>query len=56
MSRADVLISAEDLAGSLSEVDLLDVRWRLGEPAGAGRERYLAAHLPAPAFWIWSRC
>ncbi|QLQ14553.1 MAG: sulfurtransferase [Micropruina sp.] len=50
MSRADVLISAEDLAGSLSEVDLLDVRWRLGEPAGAGRERYLAAHLPGARF------
>ncbi len=50
MSRADVLITAADLAERLGEVDLLDVRWRLGEPAGAGHEEYLRGHLPGARF------
>ncbi len=50
MARHDVLVSVSDLAVRLDEVDLLDVRWRLGEPAGAGRERYREAHLPGAAF------
>lgn len=49
MARDKVLISVEAL-DALDEVDLLDVRWRLGEPAGAGRERYLAGHLPGARF------
>lgn len=50
MARSDVLITTDELDEALSEVDLLDVRWRLGEPAGAGRERYLQAHLPGARF------
>ena len=49
MARDDVLISTDAL-DALDDVDLLDVRWRLGEPAGAGRERYLAGHLPGARF------
>jgi len=48
MARNDVLITADELEGS--EVDLLDVRWRLGEPAGAGRERYLSGHIAGARF------
>jgi len=33
-----------------SEVQLLDVRWTLGEPHGTGRAGYLAAHLPGARF------
>ena len=50
MSRAAVLIAVAELAPMLDEVVLLDVRWRLGEPAGAGRERYLAGHVPGARF------
>ena len=50
MAREDVLITADQLDATLADVDLLDVRWRLGEPAGAGRERYLAGHLPGARF------
>ncbi|MCW3159160.1 sulfurtransferase [Micropruina sonneratiae] len=49
MARDEVLISVEALAG-LDSVDLLDVRWRLGEPAAAGRQRYLEGHLPGARF------
>jgi len=49
MSREDVLITADALAG-LGRVHLLDVRWQLGEPAGAGRARYLSGHLPGARF------
>jgi thiosulfate/3-mercaptopyruvate sulfurtransferase len=42
---------------SLASVDelppgatLLDVRWELGWPPGAGRERYLEGHIPGAAF------
>lgn len=50
MARSDVLITADDLDDVLTDVDLLDVRWRLGEPGGAGRDRYLEAHLPGARF------
>ncbi|MFT4215848.1 MAG: sulfurtransferase [Micropruina sp.] len=50
MARGDVLITPDELDGVLADVDVLDVRWRLGEPAGAGRERYREAHLPGARF------
>ena len=50
MARSDVLITPDELDDVLADVDLLDVRWRLGEPAGAGRKRYLGAHLPGARF------
>lgn len=49
MARDEVLISADALA-ALDEVDLLDVRWRLGEADGEGRRRYLDGHLPGARF------
>lgn len=50
MARGDVLITPDELDDVLADVDLLDVRWRLGEPAGAGRDRYLGGHLPGARF------
>ena len=50
MARSDVLITSDELHGVLDGVDLLDVRWRLGEPGGAGRDRYREAHLPGARF------
>ncbi|MGB8382300.1 MAG: sulfurtransferase [Dermatophilaceae bacterium] len=50
MSRDDVLISVAELMARIGEVSVLDVRWRLGEPAGAGRERYAVGHLPGAPF------
>lgn len=50
MARSDVLITTDELDGALSDVDLLDVRWRLGEPVGAGRERYLRGHIAGARF------
>jgi len=51
--RQQVLVSAADLADEL-EGDrphtVLDVRWHLMDPAGAGRERYAAGHLPGARF------
>ncbi|TDZ87031.1 3-mercaptopyruvate sulfurtransferase [Mycobacteroides salmoniphilum] len=44
----DVLISAAELAGRLSEVRLLDVRWTVMAPDG--RPAYLEGHLPGAAF------
>ena len=47
MARDDVLITVEALAG-LDEVDLLDVRWRLGDADGDARDHHpqaLAQHL-----------
>jgi thiosulfate/3-mercaptopyruvate sulfurtransferase len=53
-ARAEVLVTAgelrEQLAGPHPPV-LLDVRWRLGEPAGSGQARYAAGHLPG-ARWV----
>jgi len=59
MSRAAVLVTAADLAADLASASadrsptspvVLDVRWRLGEPHGAGEQRYAAAHLPGARF------
>lgn len=56
MSRESVLISVAELNAALTSsggaptIALLDVRWRLGEPAGAGHQRYAAAHLPGARF------
>lgn len=50
MARGDVLITPDELDGVLADVDLLDVRWRLGEPDGAGRGRYRESHLPGARF------
>ncbi|MFT3971569.1 MAG: sulfurtransferase [Micropruina sp.] len=50
MARRDVLITADELDGVLADVNLLDVRWRLGEPDGAGRDRYRECHLPGARF------
>lgn len=41
-------ISTEELAGRLSEVTLLDVRWKLGGPSG--RAAYAEGHLPGAVF------
>jgi thiosulfate/3-mercaptopyruvate sulfurtransferase len=46
-----VLVTAAELAGLIADgrpVTLLDVRWRLGGPAG--RELYGAGHIPGAAF------
>lgn len=51
--RARVLIGVDELRGRLGSSgapQLLDVRWRLGEPAGAGLARYREAHLPGARF------
>lgn len=51
--RARVLISAAELgarAGAVDAPQVLDVRWRLGEPAGAGWGRYRDGHLPGARF------
>ncbi len=50
MARDDVVMTVEQLAERLADVDLLDVRWRLGEPDGAGRDRYRESHLPGARF------
>ena len=50
-TRADVLVTADDLAAALVEDDppvLLDVRWALGRTDG--HERYLAGHLPGAVY------
>jgi thiosulfate/3-mercaptopyruvate sulfurtransferase len=49
--RADVLITVPELAGLLATAanpTLLDVRWRLGGPAG--RQLYEAGHIPGAVF------
>lgn len=51
--RARVLISVDEVRQRLGSPDapqVLDVRWRLGEPAGAGLARYREAHLPGARF------
>ena len=53
MSRTDVVVTAPALRAELRGARppvLLEVRWRLGEPAGSGRERYAAGHLPGARF------
>jgi thiosulfate/3-mercaptopyruvate sulfurtransferase len=50
-TRAEVLIGIGELAAARAAgAQLVDVRWRLNEPHGAGRERYLAGHLPGARF------
>lgn len=49
MPRDDVLITAEALAEA-ADIDLLDVRWKLTDQPGAGRQRYVAGHLPGGRF------
>ena len=52
-ARARVLISVADLVSALDGPDapqLLDIRWNLGAPEGAGRVRYAEGHLPGAAF------
>lgn len=50
-SRSDVLISVNDLPDAVNAgAQLLDVRWRLGEPHGAGYQRFLDGHLPPARF------
>ncbi len=46
-ARNEVLVSVADLP---DEVQLLDVRWNLGEQPGAGFEKYLQGHLPGARF------
>lgn len=41
---------AELPAALAAGTQLLDVRWRLGEPRGAGFDRYLEGHLPGARF------
>ncbi len=51
--RQQVLVTAADLAAELEgdrPPTVLDVRWHLMDPAGAGRERYAAGHLPGARF------
>jgi thiosulfate/3-mercaptopyruvate sulfurtransferase len=48
--RHAVLVDAGWLAQHAAEVVLVDVRWRLGDPAGAGRQRYAEGHLPGARF------
>lgn len=50
-SRSDVLISVNDLPDAVNEgAQVLDVRWKLGEPHGAGYQRFLEGHLPPARF------
>ena len=50
-TRADVLLRVDDLHTALAAgAQLLDVRWRLGERAGSGFDRYLQGHLPEARF------
>lgn len=53
-TRVEVLVEVAELSALLASTPpagtLLDVRWRLGEPAGAGHERYAAGHLPGAIF------
>jgi len=52
-ARARVLIGVDELRDRLDAPggpQLLDVRWSLGAPEGAGRTDYLAGHLPGARF------
>ncbi len=51
MSRADVLVTADELAAALADDEppvLLDVRWVLGR--SDGHEQYLGGHLPGAVY------
>ncbi|MCL2465541.1 MAG: rhodanese-like domain-containing protein [Micrococcales bacterium] len=47
MTRADVI---QPLDGDLRDTDVLDVRWNLGQEAGAGRAAYLLGHIAGARF------
>lgn len=52
-ARSRVLISVEELRSRLGTADapqLLDIRWNLGSPEGAGRLWYAEGHLPGAGF------
>lgn len=52
-SRREHLVGVDELARLLTEATapvLLDVRWRLGDPPGAGAIRYARGHLPGARF------
>lgn len=52
-ARDRVLVSAADLRRELAGPNppqLLDIRWNLGSPEGAGRLRYAEAHLPGAGY------
>lgn len=52
-ARTRVLVTVPELQAMLAAgtgPQLLDVRWQLSEPHGAGFERYLAGHLPGARF------
>lgn len=54
-ARAACLVAGAELGRELAgDVDarpqMLDVRWGLTDPPGAGRDRYLAGHLPGARF------
>jgi len=46
MSRSDYLATP----AQLGDAQVLDVRWQLNEPPGAGRAAYLAGHIPGALF------
>ncbi|HWI33065.1 MAG TPA: rhodanese-like domain-containing protein [Lapillicoccus sp.] len=50
MSRSEHLLAVDNLSQSLSSVRLLDVRWRLGDGPGEGRQRYAEGHLPGARY------
>ena len=52
-TRTDVLVTVPELVAALAAAAppaLLDIRWKLGEEPGSGRQRYAAGHLPGAAF------
>jgi thiosulfate/3-mercaptopyruvate sulfurtransferase len=50
MSRSEHLVAVDNLSQSLSSVRLLDVRWRLGDAPGEGRQRYSGGHVPGARY------
>jgi thiosulfate/3-mercaptopyruvate sulfurtransferase len=50
VSRSEHLVAVDELSQNLSSVRLLDVRWRLGDGPGAGRQRYAEGHLPGARY------
>ena len=50
-TRSEVLVSISELPDAMrAGAQLLDVRWRLGEPHDAGYQRFLDGHLPGARF------
>jgi len=50
VSRAEHLVTARDLRAAAAAPVVLDVRWRLADARGAGRQRYAVGHLPGARF------